>query len=353
MNALDLVTGNGKSVLDIGIQPILDHNIELTVVDVGARGGMHELPESYAKHAHWIGFEPNADEHKKIITHTTDAESAGYIPPKWKRETIQDVALWNEVGTRKLHVTNAVSSSSMMGEVIPEIADRIFIDYGGAYGVGVAPISAGAYKTVSVEDVNCEKLDNIIDTNNVVDYLKVDVEGAESIVFEGAESLLSSGKVLFIRTEFFCVPFYESHKLFGHQHAFLHNHGYRLLNIDLGGSRYTRCKSRIPKMVDKGLPFVGDALYTLDPDRNEISAIDLQRIGLVSLTFGLRSYGLSVFRDAKLLSENQLDDIESALSRVPFRRWLRRHWENFPAMVAVFLYTGRWSNRAHQWRYDG
>ena len=37
--------------------------------------------------------------------------------------------------------------------------------------------------------------------------VEVDVEGAESIVFEGAESLLSSGKVLFIRTEFFCVPF--------------------------------------------------------------------------------------------------------------------------------------------------
>jgi FkbM family methyltransferase len=313
---------------------------------------MHELPSAYAKHAHWIGFEPNPAEYNKIITYTTKARQSGFIPPQWKRETVKEVALWNEPGVRKLYVASNVAYTSLMGEVIPEIAERIFLDFGGAHGVGVAPMGSTVKKTVSIEEVNCERLDDIVDTKNTVDYFKVDVEGAETLVFEGAKSLLESGRILFIRTEFFCVPYYESHPLFGHQHVLLHEHGFRLLNVDFGATRYTRCKSRIPKLVDKGLLYVGDALYALDPDRVKISDIDLQRMGLVSLTFGLRSFGLSVLRDAKLLSAMQLQDIEDALSRVPFRRRLRRSWENFPAMFAEFIYTGRLTYRGHHWRYE-
>ena len=226
------------------------------------------------------------------------------------------------------------------------------MDYGGAHGVGVAPMGSTTKKTVSIEKVNCSRLDDIVDNNTTIDYFKVDVEGAETLVFEGAKSLLGSGKILFIRTEFFCVPFYDPHPLLGHQHVMLHDHGFRLLNVDFGASRYTRCKSRIPKIVDKGLPFVGNALYALDPDRMDISDIDLQRMGLVSLAFGLRSFALSVLQDAKLLSEAQLQDIENTLSHVPLRRRLRRNWENFPAMFAEFIYTGRLTNRSHHWRYE-
>jgi len=355
MNALDLPTRNGKTVGEIALQPILDHKNDLTVVDVGARGGMHELPESYAKHANWIGFEPNPLEHEKIIAHKTDAEKAGIIPPKWKSETVKQVALWSESEVRKLYITKNVAQSSLMGNIKPEMADRIFLDYGGkrgGLGVGVASLGSTAMQVTSTEDVNCDRLDNILDDKVTVDYLKVDVEGAEKEVFDGGNNVLSSGRVLFVRTEFFCVPFYDPHPLFGHQHVVLHNHGFRLLNIDLGPSRYTRCRSTIPKLVDKGLPFVGNALYTLDPDRNKLSNYNLQRIGLVALTFGLRSFALSVFRDADLLSASQLESIEKSLSHVPLRRKLRRHWENFPAMFAEFIYTGKIAYRGHHWRYE-
>ena len=146
------------------------------------------------------------------------------------------------------------------------------------------------------------------------------------------------------------MPFYDAHPLFGHQHVLLHNHGFRLLNLDLGPSRYTRCKSKIPKLVDKGLPFVGNALYALDPDQNQLSNYNLQRIGLVALTFGLRSFALSVFRDAGLLSISQLESVEKSLSHVPLRRKIRRHRENFPALFAEFLYTGKITYRGHHWR---
>ena len=96
MNALDLPTEDGKTVGEIALQPILDQNINLTVVDVGARGGMYDLPEGYTKHAHWIGFEPNPVEHEKILSNKTDAEEAGIPTPKWKSKTVKQVALWSE-----------------------------------------------------------------------------------------------------------------------------------------------------------------------------------------------------------------------------------------------------------------
>ena len=65
-----------------------------------------------------------------------------------------------------------------------------------------------AMQVVSTEKVHCDSLDNILDDKVVVDYLKVDVEGAETEVFDGSKKILSSGRVLFIRTEFFCVPLY-------------------------------------------------------------------------------------------------------------------------------------------------
>ena len=342
MNALNLKTRSGRTILDIGLKPILDCGVEITVVDAGARGGMLELPSTYAKHAHWIGFEPNPDEYNKVVNHTTKARQSGFIPPKWKRETVKNVALWSESEVKNLYVMNNVAATSLMGEVIPKISERMFLEFGGVNGrhaVGVAPISSASYKVVSVEEVNCEPLDSILDKNQTVDYFKVDVEGAETKVFEGSKSLLKLGKILFIRTEFFCVPFYDSLPLLGHQQVLLNEYGFRLLHLDFNRTSYTRCKSSIPKSVDKRHPWVGDALFALHPDQVDMSDIDLQRMGLVALNFGLRSFALSVFQDAKLLTAGELQDIEDALTRVPLRRRIRQSWESFPAKFAEVLRT--------------
>ena len=74
-----------------------------------------------------------------------------------------------------------------MGTIKPDMADRIFLDYGGrrgGLGVGVAPMGSTAMQVVSTEKVHCDSLDNILDDKVVVDYLKVDVEGAETEVFD-------------------------------------------------------------------------------------------------------------------------------------------------------------------------
>ncbi len=75
LNRLDYKTASGKTVGEILFAPILARGEDFRVVDAGARNGMFELPESYAKIANFIGFEPNEDEYRKLVTGTTDAAS--------------------------------------------------------------------------------------------------------------------------------------------------------------------------------------------------------------------------------------------------------------------------------------
>lgn len=125
----------------------------------------------------------------------------------------------------------------------------------------------------------------------------------------------------------------------GPQISLLHDHGFRLLDFGAAMSQYARCRSGIPKAVDRGLVFNGDLFFALDPDLVDMSDTDLQRLGLISIALGFRSFGLSVLRDAKLLSSAELADIEDALSKVRMRRKIRQAWERFPASVARTLYT--------------
>jgi hypothetical protein len=63
---------SGKVPGEILLRPLKEYGIEPTVVDLGASNGMFLMPKSYASRAHYIGFEPNEEEHDKLVRHETD-----------------------------------------------------------------------------------------------------------------------------------------------------------------------------------------------------------------------------------------------------------------------------------------
>jgi len=182
--------------------PLLERGIEFLLVDAGARGGMHDVPASYAAHTHLIGFEPNPDEFAKLVAHNTEARREGYIPPRWKKESFKDVALWDKSETRPIYITNEPGAVTLMGGLTPNICDRIYSTTRNDHGAG-APVALSEFrKTLSVETVKCESLDTVLDGRGKVDYLKIDVEGAESRVLRGARALFETGRILFVKSEF-------------------------------------------------------------------------------------------------------------------------------------------------------
>ncbi|MEA3417404.1 MAG: FkbM family methyltransferase [Thermodesulfobacteriota bacterium] len=77
-------------------------------------------------------------------------------------------------------------------------------------------------QTFSVQTVS---MDHFADINKIgpVDFIKIDIQGAELDVFEGGKKVLKDVLVIVSEVEF--VPIYEKQSLFGDVSAFLWDHG--------------------------------------------------------------------------------------------------------------------------------
>lgn len=93
------------------------------------------------------------------------------------------------------------------------------------------------YSAKSIKDgeiqVETNTLDNFCAGDEIacIDILKLDVEGAEVKVLDGASSMLSKQAIKLIYSEVMFIPHYTNGCLFHELTAFLNKHGYTLLNF--------------------------------------------------------------------------------------------------------------------------
>lgn len=327
-NALDVKTASGKSIEEIVFEPLDKAGIAPLVVDVGARNGMMFLPQSYANHARLVGFEPNAEEYQKLITGTTDSLAANANIPKFTKETYHPYALWSRPETRTLFVTVGPGATTMMGGADPQVTKRMFLDQGNENGLSLYDQHCEVREQA---EVHCKTLDEATDNEEMIDFLKVDVEGAELDVFEGGIEKFKSNSILFIMTEFYTLPIFEKHPVIGDLHAFLNRHGFRLLDLDLAHSTYRRGPTSIPESLDRRLIFAGDLFLSLDPDRYDLTPETLQRLAAISIAQGFYSYGISLLRSAALSRPDDIDAADARIAKMWTSRRLRRSWATLPA----------------------
>ena len=116
-------------------------------------------------------------------------------------------------------------------------------------------------RVVKTSSVATKRLDDIDEVKGT-DFLKVDVQGAELLVFRGAEKLLSD--VLVIHTEVEFLELYKGQPLFSDIDAFLRAHGFQLHKMSQTGRTFK------PLIVDNDINAVmsqilwGDAVYVRD-----------------------------------------------------------------------------------------
>lgn len=331
-SAFDFNVADGRTIGEITLHPLIYGSAELLTVDIGARNGMQLLPTYYSANSTLLGFEPNPTEYKKLIAKNTDAHKVGAHIPSFKAEEYYPCAIWDENGDHEFFITAGPGACTLMGKTLQPVTRNMYLDYpDGRRFKSFEELHSLIKETITVP---CRTLDDVVGNIRVCDLLKLDVEGAELRCLKGGQKIFSERRVLFVYTECVSFPYYEEHCVFGDQHSFLNDRGFRLLDIDMGHQTYRRGPEELPISADRRLLHASDAFFCLDPDRNELSPEEKQRIAAVCFIFGFNSFALALMREAALTAITDIEMIRQAIvDTYTIKRW-KHIWSNIPRSIA-------------------
>ncbi len=213
------------------------------VVDVGARGGFEGHWSFYGDQIKLIGFEPDIEECERLNQRTSLTENR-YFP----------IALHQNRGKRPFYVTAYLPAS---GFYQPDMKFwRRFPD----------EKNLTLNKIVEVDTID---LDTVAIENRLgsIDFIKLDVEGAELDVLKGAEKTLKKS-VFGLSIEVAFLPVHEGRPLFSDIDSYLRPLGFFLYDLML--NRNVRkvlspCLfTHTPRSIEKGQLIWGQAVFLRD-----------------------------------------------------------------------------------------
>ena len=176
------------------------------LVDVGARGGLRDRWKPVQPHLRVIGFEPDPLEFEALSRHAPD-DSTTFLP----------LALHNERAHLQLRVARDRGLTSIFEP------NREFLD--------TFP-DAARFDTVDLKSVEADALDALIRERSIgsVDFLKVDTQGSELYVLQGASDTLRRSAIgVEIEVEF--TPLYKGQPLFADVDLYLRDRGFALVDL--------------------------------------------------------------------------------------------------------------------------
>ena len=306
--------------------------VELQCIDVGSRAGFTEDIAPIAEACSVFGFEPDPGECERLSA--TDTRGS----PPWRSITHLPVALSNKAGTETLHLYSNPGCSSLL-PANQELA-RGFQ-------------RAHYFELQETCSVAALPLDEVVTRYETgpIHFMKIDIQGAELLAFEGAKTTLQN--CLGIRTEVSFRPIYEGQPLLPDIMGFLDQYGFAptsFLEVH-SWRRESRERSRRvatgPFPVSRGELAHADLLFLRAPDTIPDSAerrSQLLRLCLIALCYDHLDFAARIFRMPEISSwidgELQVPAIESlskyskalAKAKEPFspgdsRTSLRHHAE--------------------------
>lgn len=259
----------------------------LIVGDVGVRLGFDRSWDIFTDQCLQVGFEPDPEECARIRVEYSERESQ-----KLPRERVENIALWDSVGTRPLYVTRDPSNASCL---IPNIDFfRRFPDQS----------SVEVVKTLQIETTTLDEYCKVNKTG--FDILKIDVQGGELPILKGAIGQLHES-VLAVVAEVAFVKLYQGEALFSEIDQFMRIHGFGMFDLDIRRWR----RKPLPEAFDGlrvGQTIYGDVLFMKDPiEHNDLpSGISGKRTKILKLAalaefFAMPDYALELIEFANRL----------------------------------------------------
>ena len=252
------------------LQSMLNIVCPVKIVDVGANSLFSDPPPYTpllnASIASVVGFEPN----QRALTKLNEKKGAHetYLP--------------HVIGDGKKHTLHYCQASGMTSllEPNPQVLNLFlgFPDWG---------------RVLGTEEVNTVRLDDIPETT-MFDYLKIDIQGGELMVFQNATERLKNAVLIHTEVEF--IPMYKNQPLFAEVDHFLRQQGFMLHRFD---SMYSATLKPVNPYACLNQTLSADAIFIKDITRLQaMTSEQLLKLAVI-LHECYQSYDLTLY----LLSE--------------------------------------------------
>jgi len=273
-----------------GISQLLEDQT-LALIDVGAAGGIEPRWKQITSKLDYVGFEPDGRSNAEDLVCGQNYASYTFFP----------FALWNENCLLEINLCRKPGVSS---HFLPDLNFAQKFPKSDRFDV-VGDVDVKAIRLDSVDIKQC-------------DFIKLDIQGGELAVLQGAEKLLPGVFGLEIEVEFLHI--YKSQPLFGDICTYLAEHDLEFVDFT-NLCRWNRQQRRI-----FGQCVFGDALFLKSPERikqyfddTKIMLSDVRRyIAILALyrRADLMHRCLELFGDLLNDDQKMITDINSAVAEI-------------------------------------
>jgi len=242
----------------------------ITLIDIGAAGGIEPRWKAIEANLNYIGFEPDERSRKDLINKKSSC----------RKYTIYAEALSDVAGDMSLHLCRKPQVSSVYKP--NKEFTNLFPD-------------PKRFDLLSNETIQTKKLDEIKISNP--DFIKLDIQGAELKALFGSEQTLEETFGLEIEVEF--LPLYIDQPLFGDITSFLSKKGFEFIDF------VNLCRWERGSHNGYGQCVFGDALYLKPPEFVINQKIDDKRMSsYLAILLLYKRFDL-IIRVFELLPQNQ------------------------------------------------
>jgi FkbM family methyltransferase len=259
----------------------------LHYVDIGARGGVHDLVTPFASNVSVLGFEPDEKECSRLI-------NMKEVVDQWANFALEPIGLYNSKGIRKLYLHSVDTNHSLLP------ANSKFVNR----------YSMEKFKVIGDTPVEVDLLDNIYDAKFMnsgpfAEFVKIDTQGTEYEILQGAKKVLQKDSVaLVIEVSFF--ELYEGQKLFCDIEQLLRKNDFAFFGFS------SKLHTRSCKFLDKQNEITrervmqADAVFFRDPVTSEKTSTKRQNqsIFIISLLLGFYDYAAEIASNILYLEDS-------------------------------------------------
>lgn len=311
--------------------------IQMNIAIVGSRKLVNQ--DDYALQG-WNIFAPHLTIYGFDADPDTCAEMNAELQSRqvnWTEKHIP-LALWNSVGESTLYVTQFTGSSSLYPP--NELYLKRFEGY------------LEWHKLICTVEVETTTLDVFCQSEAIdcIDFLHIDVQGADLKVLEGASWLLGHS-VLGIATEVEFNQLYVNQPLFSDVDFYLRKQDFTLLDLVISTGRGRRTRSPVVSQSHPGSLVWGDAFYFKDLIRQDLisplkTPEKILKLACIADVMNFTDYALEILEYLTLNygtedKYNFADNIIDSLAQVP--ELVEQGLSSLPIVAKIRDYASRYN----------